>query len=107
MRLLFAIIAMAVLSAPAVAQAHTTPKVPDAAAATRIGEAALTRVYGKKQIEAERPFTAKLKNGVWTVAGTVRCKDRKGNPSSTCFGGAGVVQIEQKSGHIVSIAHYK
>jgi hypothetical protein len=34
--------------------------VPDATTATRIAEAVLIPVYGKKQIESERPFTATL-----------------------------------------------
>jgi hypothetical protein len=34
-------------------------------------------VYGKKQIESEEPFTAQLKDDVWTVSGTLRCPDDK------------------------------
>jgi len=32
--------------------------VPDSASAIQIGEAVLIPIYGKKQIESEKPFTA-------------------------------------------------
>jgi len=37
--------------------------VPDEATAVKIAEKALTKIYGKKQIQSERPFTATLANG--------------------------------------------
>jgi len=48
--------------------------VRNAKAATRIAEAELTRAYGAV-IKSERPFTAKLENGIWTVVGTQHCQE--------------------------------
>jgi hypothetical protein len=36
--------------------------VPDEGAAGKIAEKALVRIYGKKQVQSERPFTAELSN---------------------------------------------
>ena len=51
--------------------------VPDSATAVQIAEAVLIPVYGKKEIESERPFTAKLEKNMWTVSGTLRCLDEQ------------------------------
>jgi hypothetical protein len=81
--------------------------VPDSATAVRIAEAVLIPVYGKKQIESETPFTAKLQDNVWTVAGTLHCPDGKGGTTTNCFGGVAVVQISKADGCILSMTHYK
>ena len=83
--------------------------VPDAETAVHVAEAVLIPVYGKKQIESERPFTAKLNHGVWTIAGTLRCPDGKGGfaPDSLCDGGVAVIQISKDDAHIVSMTHGK
>ena len=71
--------------------------VPDAKTAVNIAEAVLVPVYGKKQIESERPFTATLKDGVWTVAGTLHCLGRKG--------GVAVVRMAKQDARIVYMLH--
>ena len=81
------------------------PRVPDSATAVRKAEAALILVYGKRQVESERPFTALLKNDVWTVSGTLHCPGNK--DSTLCDGGVAVVQISKKDGRILSMIHYK
>ncbi len=43
--------------------------VPDAEAAIAIAVAVLTPIHGKPAIDAQRPFTAKLENGVWKMKG--------------------------------------
>src|SRR5580765_3832460 len=73
--------------------APPTGYVPDAKTAVNIAEAVLVPVYGKKQIESERPFTATLKDGVWTVAGTLRCLGGKG--------GVAVVRMAKQDARIV------
>ncbi|MFZ0686703.1 MAG: NTF2 fold immunity protein [Terriglobales bacterium] len=73
----------------------------------KIAEAVLVPVYGKKQIDSEQPFTAELKDGVWTVSGTLRCPDGKGGVTTQCYVGVAVVQISKVDGHIVSMIHYK
>jgi hypothetical protein len=81
--------------------------VPDSATAVKIAEAVLIPVYGRKQIESEEPFTAKLKDGVWTVSGTLRCPDGKGGTTTSCDGGVAVVEISKLDAHIISMTHYK
>ncbi len=81
--------------------------VPDSATAVKIAEAVLIPVYGNKQIESERPFTAKLRNGVWTVSGTLRCPDGKAGTTTDCDGGVAVVRISKVDSRILSMTHYK
>ncbi len=82
--------------------------VPDSATAVRIGEAALVPVYGKKHIESEEPFTARLKDNVWTVSGTLYCSDGKGGRTAgNCVGGVAVVRISKTNGHVISMTHGK
>jgi len=42
-------------------------KVPDAATAVKLAEKVLAGVYGRKKIEAEKPFEASLSDGIWHV----------------------------------------
>ncbi len=81
--------------------------VPDSVTAVQIAEAVLVPVYGRKQIESQRPFTARLKKDVWTVSGTLRCRDQAGKISSICSGGTAVVQISKQDAHIISMIHHK
>jgi len=81
--------------------------VPDAKTAINIAEAVLIPVYGKKQIESERPFTATLKNGVWTIAGTLRCPDGKGGVTTLCAGGVAVMRIVKQDARVVYMLHGK
>ena len=99
------------ITASAISQSAKPHSVPDEATAVAIAEAALIPVYGRKQIESERPFTASLKDDVWTVAGTLYCSDGRpqtyNNRPPSCFGGVAVVKISKLDGHIVSMTHYK
>ena len=79
--------------------------VPDSATAIRVAESALIPVYGKKQIESERPFTAQLKDDTWTVWGTLHCSDGKGGTTDICVGGVAHVEISRKDGRILSMGH--
>ncbi len=81
--------------------------VPDPKTAIAIAEAVLVPVYGKKQIESERPFTATLKDDVWTVEGTLHCSDGKGGVTTSCDGGVAVVKIAKRNGRILSMGHGK
>jgi hypothetical protein len=54
--------------------------VPDAATATRIAEAVLIPIFGK-DVTADRPFSAKLNDGVWTVTGTLHCQENLPGPN--------------------------
>jgi hypothetical protein len=79
--------------------------VPDARTAVQVAEAVLVPIYGKKQIESERPFTATLKNDVWTVAGSLRCPDGKGGTTTQCNGGVAVVRISRGDARILYVMH--
>ena len=81
--------------------------VPNSDTALKIAEAVLIPLYGKEQIESEKPFTATLENDVWTVAGTVWCSDGHGGRTTRCMGGAAVVKISKIDAHIISMIHYK
>ncbi len=81
--------------------------VNNSAEAIKIAEKALIRIYGKKQIESERPFKAELKDGVWTVSGTLRCKDESGRVTEVCAGGVAVARISAADGRVMSTGHLK
>jgi hypothetical protein len=81
--------------------------IKDSTEAIKIAEKALTRIYGKKQIESERPFEAKLENGVWTVSGSLHCKDAKGKLTNVCAGGVALARISAANGRVISTQHTK
>jgi hypothetical protein len=81
--------------------------VPDSATAVKIAEAVLIPVYGETQIESERPFTAKLKDNVWTVYGTLHCPDGNGGTTTHCVGGIAEVHISKFDARILSLIHSK
>jgi NTF2 fold immunity protein of polymorphic toxin system component len=81
-------------------------KVPGSATAVSLAEKALTKIYGKRVIVSERPFTASLSDGVWHVRGTLYCKDKKGNVvKDACVGGVAMADIRQKDGRVLRTAH--
>lgn len=85
---------------------HTKSRLlPDSKTVVQIAEAVLVPIYGEKQIESERPFTASLKNSVWTVAGTLRCPDGGGGTTTQCDGGVAVVRISKRNARILSMMH--
>jgi hypothetical protein len=98
-----------ILSASSFGQGYK-PKsgyVPDPETAVKIAEAVLIPVFGQKQIESERPFVAQLKDGVWTVDGTLHCPDGKGGTTTSCDGGTAEVRIAKNDGRVLSMSHFK
>ena len=71
--------------------------VPDRDTAIAIAYAVAVPIYGKKEMDAEKPFRAELKNGIWTILGTLQCK--------TCVGGTLVMQINKTNGKIIFLTH--
>ena len=71
--------------------------VPDASTATEIAYAVGVPVFGKKQMDDEQPFRADLKDGIWTVLGTLHC--------TSCAGGTLVVQIRKADGTVLHLIH--
>jgi len=76
--------------------------VPDSATAIRIAEAIWIPIYGQAQIEKERPFTAALKDGVWTVTGSLHAA-----PGQMAKGGFALAEISQRDGRILRVSHGK
>ncbi len=72
--------------------------VPDAQTAVAIAEAVLTPIYGADKIKGERPFTATLKDGIWTVVGSL--------PRGT-LGGVAIAEIAKNDGRIQRVSHGK
>jgi hypothetical protein len=70
--------------------------VPDAETAIRIAVAVWEPIYGKKQIESEKPYQATLKNGVWIVEGSL---------PDDALGGVAVAEISKSDGTILRVTH--
>ncbi len=75
-----------------------TGYVPDEQTAISIAVAVWTPIYGKEQIEGEKPYRATLKNGVWTVTGSL---------PAGYDGGTAEADISQDSGCILRVIHYQ
>jgi hypothetical protein len=75
--------------------------VPDSATAVRIAEAIWLPIYGKNVIDDEHPFRAVLKDGVWTVTGTLSPPP----PGLARLGGVALAEISQKDGRILRVSH--
>jgi hypothetical protein len=110
MRRLHLFVFLLALLAPLAIGQGLPPKsgyVPDSKTAVRIAEAVLAPVYGEEKINAGRPFNAELKDGVWTVTGTLRCPDGHGGMTTDCEGGTAQVRIAKSDGRILFMIHHK
>ena len=97
--LLPALVTLLALSASSSSDPTSMPKegfVPDEATAIAIAEAVLKPIYGAKQMESERPYHAKLINGVWWVGGTLPPKR---------VGGVAVIKISKRDARVLSLTH--
>jgi hypothetical protein len=72
--------------------------VRDAASAIRIAVAVWEPIYGKQNIASERPFQAKLHDGIWHVRGSLR---------RGWVGGVAEADIRQSDGKVLHITHGK
>jgi hypothetical protein len=90
-----------------VAKGYVPPDgfVPTAQTAIAVAEAVLTPVYGKDQIESERPFKAVLNGNVWVVTGSVPCHNPP--PGAECPGGAAEIRISKRTGQVLFMTHYE
>ena len=70
--------------------------VPDEKTAIRIAEAVLSPIYGEQKIASERPFSAKLKSGVWIVTGSL---------PEGWEGGVAEARISKRTGEILGVTH--
>lgn len=71
--------------------------VPDESTAVRIGEAVAIAQYGEKVVASERPFKARLKDGIWTVKGTL-------HPHGA-LGGTAAIRIGKADGRVLFLTH--
>ena len=55
-------------------------------------------LYGKERIGKEKPYTATLSNGAWTVSGT---------PPLDALGGTAFARIARDDGRILLVSHGK
>jgi len=78
--------------------------VPDEATAIRVAEAVFIPIYGQKHVISERPFHARLNDGVWTVKGSL---GKPPKPGDIVAGGTMVAEIERATGCIKSVYHLK
>jgi NTF2 fold immunity protein len=78
--------------------------VPKTNVALSIADAVLIPVYGKKVIDAERPFKAVLNGNVWTVTGSIPCD---GPPRRSMPRGSRGVKISKRTGQILFMTHYQ
>jgi hypothetical protein len=72
--------------------------VPNRETAEKIAEAVWIPIYGKDNIDRQRPFGATLRNGVWYVCGSL---------PEGWFGGTAEAEISRKDGRILRISHGK
>ncbi len=72
--------------------------IPDEITAIRVAEAILSAIYGEEQIMSQRPFSAKLKAGIWIVTG---------NLPEGRLGGVAEIKISKKTGEVIAVTHGK
>jgi hypothetical protein len=70
--------------------------VPDEATAVKIAEAIWLPVFGEQVVAKFRPYQAELKNGVWTVYGTLPRNSRGGTP---------MLAIRKEDGRVIEVWH--
>src|SRR5467141_1663954 len=104
MRSTHVLLALSLVSAPLAAQqpdprSYRPPKgfVPDSATAVRVAVAVWIPIYGDSLIMAEQPFIATLRDGVWTVTGTL--------PRPYTRGGVAMARIAKRDGRILFVRH--
>jgi NTF2 fold immunity protein of polymorphic toxin system component len=72
--------------------------VPDSVTAVRIAIAVWAPIYGEQQIRGEQPYRASLRDGIWTVEGSL---------PENFIGGVAVAEIAKRDGRIVRVSHGK
>ena len=72
--------------------------VPDAETAIKIAVAVWEPIYGREHIAGEKPFRATLKDGIWSVRGSL---------PEGWNGGVAEAEISQKDGTILRVIHGK
>jgi hypothetical protein len=72
--------------------------VPNEETAIKIAVAVWEPIYGSKKISHEKPYKAKLQNGVWFVTGSLK---------SGWKGGVAEIEICQTTAQVIRLSHGK
>jgi hypothetical protein len=94
----------ATLSAYAAPEAKFQPKsgfVPDTETPIKIAVEVWSPIYGAEHIAGEKPYHATLKDGVWTVEGSLP----ESKHGEIILGGVALARISQKDGCILEVMH--
>jgi hypothetical protein len=70
--------------------------VPNEPTAVKIAEAVFPPVFGADVVDKFRPYHAQLKDGVWTVYGTLKPGSRGGTP---------MMQIRRRDAKVLGVWH--
>ncbi|PYK35505.1 MAG: hypothetical protein DME54_04580 [Verrucomicrobia bacterium] len=71
---------------------------PDSATAIKIALAVWEPIYGAAVIAGEKPYHATLRDGVWTVTGSLPGRMK---------GGVAIAEIPKQDGRILLVSHTK
>lgn len=72
--------------------------VPNEETAIKIAVAVWEPIYGVKKIAQEKPYKAKLQNGIWSVSGSLK---------SGWVGGVAEIEICKSTAQVVRLSHGK
>ena len=72
----------------------------NARVATVVAEVILSDIYGEANIRRQRPFKATIKNGLWTVTGSLP-KDH------IIVGGTAEIVLRKSTGEVIRIVHWR
>jgi hypothetical protein len=75
--------------------------VPDEQTAIKIAEAILFPIYGEKEIRGQKPYVVKLKDGKWSIDGSMP----KSKSGELIVGGTFHIIISQKDARVLEIGH--
>jgi len=70
--------------------------VPDEVTAVRVAVAILEPIFGSEEVKKFEPYHAQLRNGIWTVYGTLKRGSMGGTPQLT---------IQKKDGRVREVFH--
>lgn len=70
--------------------------VPDEETAIAIAEAVLVPIYGKEQVDGQKPFSVRLTDGVWLIQGTLPAEQ---------LGGVFSIEISKQTAAVLRLTH--
>jgi hypothetical protein len=70
--------------------------IPDEVTAVKVAEAVFQPIFGTEEVTKYLPYHAQLKDGVWTVYGTLKPGSRGGTPQMT---------IQKQDGKVIEVWH--